>query len=104
MACINHIVIEAFCNADIKKDVPVPAYCEQTGQPSYKCLFNKCPLFDFTSYENAIIYSGKDSDCGGGCIALGDDDDIELWERICKKKIDEAWEEYVKYHPEADEE
>lgn len=95
----NHIVIEAYCRSEIKRDCPVPNYCDHEGVPTYMCLFRQCPLFDFTSYEYALLYSGKDSDAETD-IALGDDADLELWEEICRRKIDEAWEEYIKVHPE----
>ena len=34
-------------------------------------------------------------------ILLDKEADLQLWETICRKKIKEAWEEYVQVHPEA---
>ena len=93
---INWLFIEVYCRR--KEDGACPSFCEKTGKPSYACLSNQCPYLDFTSCENALAYIGKDS-CAKEPILLGDGEDLALWERICQKKLNEAWEEYLANHP-----
>lgn len=97
----DHILLEAYCDFDWEKNDPAlrPACCNKKEIPEFSCLANKCPYFYFTTAEYAFTYIGKDSSSKKE-ILLGEESDIELWESICRRKIDEAWEEYTKIHPE----
>jgi len=104
-------MIEVYCGYydDPKedKDLPVPDFCvEGPGRPKFYCL--ECEHFSYTDYPFAIAYVGKDGEVMGGedyCIGFGgpmepEDDNIRevlisQWEEICKKKIKEAWDEYM---------
>ncbi len=62
---------------------------------------NKCPYLAFTTAEYAFAYIGRESTSKYE-IMLGEEGDTDLWEDICRKKIDEAWEEYMRIYPEED--
>ena len=104
MNFMNFILLETYCKKHFQenesKDSPV--FCDRNYIPEYKCIANNCPYLDFTSAENAFTYIGKDSSSKEE-ILLSNDADLHLWETICRKKINEAWEEYIKIHPEASE-
>ena len=104
MNFMNYILLETYCKKHFSenesKDSPV--FCDRNYIPAYKCIENNCPYLDFTSAENAFTYIGKDSSSKEE-ILLSNDDDLQLWETICRKKLNEAWEEYIKIHPEASE-
>lgn len=98
----DYILLEAHCcfDGETTGEVkPRPSSCNQQEIPEFSCLANKCPYFQYTSAEYAFAYFGKESSSKHE-ILLGEESDIELWESICRRKIDEAWEEYSKLHPE----
>ncbi len=104
MIPMNYIFLEGYCLKKFEhheKEL-LPTFCEEKYIPGYSCLLNGCPYFDFTSAENAFAYIGKDSSSKEE-ILLGNDSDLALWEEICRKKIGEAWREYLQAHPEESE-
>ena len=104
MNFMNFILLETYCKKHFQenKSKDTPVFCDQNQIPCYKCIANNCPYLDFTSAENAFTYIGKDSSSKEE-ILLDGDADLQLWEKICRKKINEAWEEYISIHPEASE-
>lgn len=104
MNSMNFVLLETYCLKHFaeNKSKEFPDFCSGDCIPGYSCMIHNCPYLDFTSAENAFTYIGKDSSSKQE-ILLSSDDDLTLWERICRKKIDEAWEEYTKIHPEASE-
>ena len=98
---MNFILLEAYCVKRFAehRSKALPDFCSEDGVPGYSCLLHKCPYFDFTSAENAFAYIGEDSSSKEE-ILLPSAADLALWEKICRKKINEAWEEYIQAHPE----
>ena len=104
MNFMNYILLEAYCTKHFSgnESKAPPVFCDQNDIPTYKCIANNCPYLDFASAENAFTYIGKDSSSKEE-ILLDSDADLQLWEKICRKKINEAWEEYISIHLEASE-
>ena len=101
MNLMNFVFLETYClkrfaENDAKE---FPDFCTRDCIPGYPCIRNNCPYLDFTSAENAFAYVGKDSSSMEE-ILLSEEDDLQLWETICRKKIKEAWAEYIRIHPE----
>jgi len=108
----RHVLLEVYCfydNRDDKMDA-VPKYCNYgVGKPGYHCVDNECKFRSFTQCPHEFAYAGafgevkgEDSYIGfGGEMEPDRYDELErakllkLWEQICKKKIDEAYDEYV---------
>ena len=96
----NHIMLEIYCmkNADSKCNNEA-VQCDNV--PKYECLENKCPYLAFTSYENCLCYVNQNSICEKS-IALGENiidtqkDSLSMWRNISFKKIDEAYDEFIK--------
>ena len=101
---MNFVFLETYClkNFSENQSKALPDFCSGECVPGYSCLIHQCPYLDFTSAENAFAYIGKDSSSKEE-ILLSSDADLSLWERICRRKINEAWEEYVRAYPESDE-
>ena len=104
MNSMNFILLETYCKKHFSENESkeLPHFCAGNCIPGYTCIQNNCPYLDFTSAENAFAYIGKDSSSKEE-ILLGEDADLQLWETICRKKNNEAWDEYIKIHPEASE-
>ena len=102
MHYMNWVLLETYClKRFAENDAKAkPDFCNRDGIPGYFCLANGCPYLDFTSAENAFAYIGTDASSKEE-ILLDKEADLQLWETICRKKIKEAWEEYVQAHPEA---
>lgn len=100
MNWMNFVLLETYCQKHFAENEskPQPDFCKGDYVPGYSCLLNHCMYLDFTSAENAFAYIGEDSSSKEE-ILLGQDADLELWEKICRKKINEAWEEYIRSHP-----
>jgi hypothetical protein len=83
-----------------------PNYCESPENiPGYFCLENRCPHMTFSSHENALCYVGEKSVVEeiisfGGEMIEETDDEIQLldkWKEISMSKLNEAYEEFMKY-------
>ncbi|WP_113675809.1 hypothetical protein [Vallitalea guaymasensis] len=107
-----HVLLEAYCGYDYRKDKKesVPKFCKQgTNNPGYHCFDNECPFRSYTVCPNELAYvnevgevKDRESFIGFGGEMDSDGFDIiehneliSLWERICKKKIKEAYDEYM---------
>lgn len=99
---MNFIFLETYCLKNFSENQfkPVPDFCSGNCVPGYSCLVNQCPYLDFTSAENAFTYIGADSSSKEE-ILLAPDEDLSLWESICRRKIQEAWKEYNRARPES---
>ncbi|MBQ3490468.1 MAG: hypothetical protein IJA86_07755 [Clostridia bacterium] len=104
MNFMNFVFLETYCRKHFAENESKdsPDFCASNCVPCYTCIQNNCPYLDFTSAENAFAYIGEDSSSKEE-ILLDKDADLLLWEKICRKKIKEAWEEYTKIHPETSE-
>ena len=112
---MSHVLLEAFCTfdwGDETKEDRSSVCVSKSGYPSYQCFWHKCPHLAFTSCENAICYVGEDSmaeeiimfggemehdyNCTDGIqekeLSLSK---LKLWESIAKKKVNEAYDDYM---------
>lgn len=98
---MRHFVIEGYCEENGKGDMP----CKGTYAMGSHCI--ECDLFSSTSVENEILYVDEhgitDEVIGFG----GEMEPIEpekkayyldIWKKICKKKINEAYEDYMEMY------
>lgn len=115
---MKHVLLEVYCDCNFENGEK-PLECDMIG---YKCFDNKCRYLSFTYCPNEISYAGANGvvESFDDCIGFGGDmgpeiDDIDgnkiplqewedresmlvqEWESICKKKITEAYEEYMKF-------
>lgn len=102
----THVLLEVYCS---KLDPKLNETCNKEGAPGYSCLAEGCPNVSYTYADHEIAYTGKlghtsdtQSFIGFGGEMLPDDADEQeeirlkkVWEEICKKKIAEAYEEYM---------
>lgn len=108
----SHVLLEVYCGYEHRKDktTNIPVYCKYgINDPGYHCFEKECPFRSYTQSPNAFTYAGqfgevkdRSSYVGFGGEMEPDDDDeskrkilLKLWENICKKKIDEAYDEYI---------
>ena len=108
----SHVLLEVYCGYKHRKDktVKVPVYCKYgINSPGYHCFDNECPFKSYTQCPNELAYAGEFGEVKNGSSYIGfggemepDDNDelkrkklLTLWESICKKKIDEAYDEYM---------
>ena len=103
---MRHILIEGFCDKDkheIKKNDSYPCKKFNKNMGTH-CL--ECSIFSWTWADRELAYSNKYGviEKWDNCISVYFDDENEtineknrnLWEKICKIKIKEAYKEYVK--------
>lgn len=99
-------MLETYCGVDPKKD-KIPKFCiSKAKKTGYHCYENECKFKSFTKVTNQISYLNENGesiyDIGFGGDMYPDDFDenktkelLEVWKEICKRKIDEAFEEYM---------
>ncbi len=107
----KQVMLEIYCgfehsNVD-KRDIK--DFCiNGIYNPGYHCL--ECLCLSYTKVENQLSFVGKNGEVSdinssigfGGEMEFDDIDDekrhqlINKWEMISKKKIDEAYDEYMK--------
>jgi hypothetical protein len=108
---ISHVILELICACGDETTIDAPDYCKQLKKPSYSCLFNDCSYITFVEapYELAFSKEFGDVDVYDEFSWVGFGGDMEpdhireqeksellkLWEKICKKKIKEAYDEYM---------
>ena len=99
----KHLIVECYCG-EPKDAQKYP--CEDTFHIGVHCF--ECPKFSYTYCPNEIAISNEkgiienfDDLIGFGGVMETDDDAINearihLWREICRKKIGEAYAEYMK--------
>lgn len=107
----TQVILEVYCSFD-KEDSThaIPAFCKyDVKKPGFHCLENNCKHVGFTYAPNEIAYSDHEGEVPTSDHWLGFGGDMEpeqadekklqelkrLWEEICVKKINEAYEEYM---------
>ncbi|KWX81028.1 hypothetical protein JI735_02110 [Paenibacillus sonchi] len=105
---LRHVLIEVYCENNTSQP---PLCCKDgIGNPGYHCLSENCPNVSYTYAPHELAYAGEfgvvpDSKAwigfGGDMFPVDKDENKEaelkeLWERICRQKIQEAYEEYMK--------
>lgn len=99
---MQHLLIEGYCDGKTKDG---DYLCGNTLKLGIHCL--RCPQFSYSECPNEIAISDNDGlvECQEDYIGFGGDmepedlekrdDYIAIWKNICRKKIDEAYEEYI---------
>lgn len=109
----THVILEIFCmygmDEENEYEAP-PHYCKYgVSNPGYHCLENSCKYNTFTEAPNEIAFAGEKGVVPGFEAWVGFGGDMEpkefseeeicklkkLWEEICRKKINEAYKEYM---------
>lgn len=105
---LKHVLLEVFCESNTSK---APICCKDgIGNPGYHCIAENCPNVSYTYAPHELAYSGEfgvvpDSDAwigfGGDMLPTNIDEKEEirlkeLWESICREKIQDAYKEYMK--------
>lgn len=105
---MKHLLLEVFCDCNSYDEKPM--FCHNGfGEFGQHCFSNNCRFLSYTScpYEIAFTNKGGVINSQNDWIGFGGDmepDTNEIsernillseWERICKKKIQEAYHEYM---------
>ncbi|MCR2806844.1 hypothetical protein [Paenibacillus soyae] len=91
---------------------PVPFFCKYgVSKPGYHWLSEKCGFSGHAPAPLEIAYSGENGEVSPDAwIGFGGDMDPnpyndkmvselkETWRNLCKKKVNEAYQEYMKQH------
>ena len=112
MSICKHILLELYCTYEWENTGThtIPNFCcYGIGNPGYHCIECQCKYVSYTYAPNEISYAGElgevqDGDAlvgfGGDMVPIDDSDENirvrkELWRKICKNKILEAYKEYM---------
>lgn len=109
----THMILEVHCLYGLgeqEENESVPNFCKRgAGRLGYHCMENKCAFMAFTDAPYEIAYSGHEGVIPDGNALIGFGGDMEpsdydahkteelknLWEKICRRKIQEAYDEYM---------
>ena len=101
---MQHLLVEGYCDGK-KKEENNP--CKNTLELGVHCF--ECPYFSYMNAPNEIALSNDSGlvECQEDFIGFGGDmepedlqkreDYISVWKNICRKKINEAYDEYIRY-------
>ncbi|WP_240343742.1 hypothetical protein [Paenibacillus sp. SYP-B3998] len=107
------MILEVHCLHGIgeqEENERIPEFCKRgVGKLGYHCMENKCAFMAFTDAPNEIAYSGNEGVIPDGDTLIGFGGDMEphdynkheidelknMWEKICRNKIQEAYDEYM---------
>ncbi|SFF09049.1 hypothetical protein SAMN04487969_113152 [Paenibacillus algorifonticola] len=110
---INHVILELYCGFDKEKNGKAPLYYKYGSyHPGYHCLENSCESLSYIKAPSEIAYSDSEGESEfeknawigfGGDMnpeSFDDENNYEslknIWEEICKRKIQESYNEYMK--------
>lgn len=113
MSTYIHILLEVYCkyNWIENNKEPFPEFCERgVENPGYHCLNENCKFIAFTEAPFEIAYAGEKGEVPDGEAWMGFGGDMQpedanenkinelraLWESVCREKIKEAYDEYMK--------
>ena len=95
---MKHLIIEGFCEGNRQQNT---YNCKGTLEVGIECF--DCPKFSYTYCPNEIAISNGEG-VVEECIGFGGEMEpsemekinkyINMWNGICKKKMNEAYEEY----------
>ncbi len=96
---MKHLIIEGICD-EVENTNIYP--CNRTLKMGVHCF--ECSKFSYTFCPNEIAISDEEGEVEE-CIGFGGDMEpnetkkrekyVNLWKKICKKKIDEAYDEFM---------
>ena len=99
---MQHLLIEGYCDGAIGEEIHP---CKNTFKLGIYCF--KCTQFSFCECPNEIAISGEKGliEDDEDCIGFGGNMEpdtlrdrgkcISLWKSICRRKIKEAYDEYI---------
>jgi translation elongation factor EF-Ts len=95
----NHIAFEAYCTKDDELECSL-----KNKRICVDCFASNCQYLSYTEAPHEVLISDKDGislyDIGfGGDMETTEEkreENIKLWEKICKLKINEAYADYIK--------
>lgn len=107
---MRHLLLEVYCDYTDSKSKN-SCCLKGDGTISTECFKEKCKHLSFTKTENELAYAGEselvennDEYIGFGGDMEPENDNYEKrdmlltkWKEICKKKLDEAYNEYMAY-------
>ena len=98
---MKHLIIEGFCEGSENGDK-----CSCNGTLKWGIHYFECPMFSYTYCPNEIALSNADG-IVEDCIGFGGDMEpsesenreqyIAMWNKLCKEKITEAYDEFIEY-------
>ena len=97
---MRHFLVEGFCDGGKSQGI-FP--CKESLKFGIHCF--KCPKFSYTFCPNEIAISDKNGIVEdwigfGGVMEPAEmekrDEYIALWTKICKEKINEAYDEFIR--------
>ncbi|URZ05407.1 hypothetical protein [Clostridium felsineum] len=103
---MKHVLLEMYCKCNTEKEKP--NYCDVIG---HNCIHHNCKYLSTTCCPNEIAFAGSTGvvESFDDCIGFGGEMEPETldsseygvllskWKEICKKKIDEAYDEYMEF-------
>lgn len=103
---MKHVLLEMYCDCNAKTEKP--KYCNGIG---HICIQHSCEYLGCTYCPNEIAFAGSFGvvESIDDCIGFGGEMEPEIndsgevdillneWKSICKKKIDEAYDEYMEF-------
>lgn len=105
-------MLEVHCIYGLENDSTIPQYCKYGIKiPGYHCVINKCDYVGYSYAPHEIAYANEKGEVDIGddssWVAFGGDMEPEnlteneileckkMWREICRKKINEAYEDYM---------
>lgn len=106
---MKHVLLEVYCDCILEEGNIQPSYClNGVNNPGSYCFANECQFMSYCDSTNEIAYvdaNGYVEDdawigFGGDMEPESNDENersilIGKWKELCKKKINEAYEEYM---------
>jgi hypothetical protein len=102
-------LFELICGLDIDSESKSPSFCKYgIGKPGDYCLENLCPHISVCTVPRTLAYTNKygyvedSADFDEGIYIEDKEIDepmeklLNIWKDTCIKKIDEAYQEYIK--------
>lgn len=105
---MKHVLLEIYCDCNFEIEEDKPLYCDEIG---VNCFKNNCKYLSYTYCPNEIALTGSkgiveilDDSIGFGGEMEPESNDLkdrkillEKWKSICRKKVNEAYDEYMEY-------
>jgi hypothetical protein len=105
---MKHVLLEMYCKCNSENEKEKPEYCIGIG---HNCIQHNCKYWGCTYCPNEIAFAGSTGvvESFDDCIGFGGEMEPEIydsnemnvllkeWKAICKEKIDEAYDEYMKF-------
>lgn len=107
----SQVFLEVYCGYKNKIDCSIPNFCKKgVSNPGFHCFENECSFISYAECPNEFAYIGEYSEVKDSESSIGFGGEMEpnnfnenerkkllsLWEQICKRKIKEAYGEYMK--------